>query len=99
LFSLAGFYWRLKGNTYQAIECYRRAAHFAPLLYKDVAYIALANVMLDIEALEEAAIFARAAVDIRPHEVGVCSVIFSSHYQIFIACMCMSQSSIGEFQH
>jgi len=68
---LAGFYWRLKGNTFQAIECYRRAAHFAPLLYKDVAYIALANVMLDIEALEEAAIFARAAVDIRPHEVQI----------------------------
>ena len=27
--------------------------------------------MLDIEALEEAAIFARAAVDIRPHEVQI----------------------------
>jgi len=55
--------------VYQAIECYRRAAHFAPLLYKDTAYVALANVMLDVEALEEAVIFARAAVDIRPHEV------------------------------
>ena len=29
----------------------------------------MANVMLDIEALEEAVIFARAAVEIRPHEV------------------------------
>lgn len=66
---MAGFYWRIKGNAYQAIECYRRAAHFAPLLYKDTAYVAMANVMLDIEALEEAVIFARAAVEIRPHEV------------------------------
>ena len=69
LFLLAGFYWRIKGNAYQAIECYRRAAHFAPLLYKDTAYVAMANVMLDIEALQEAVIFARAAVEIRPHEV------------------------------
>ena len=70
LFLLAGFYWRIKGNIYQAIECYRRAAHFAPLLYKDTAYVALANAMLDVEALQEAVIFARAAVDIRPHEVS-----------------------------
>ena len=60
---------------YQAIECYRRAAHFAPQLYKDIAYVALANVMLDVEALEEAVIFARAAVEIRPHEVIECIVL------------------------
>ena len=32
--------------------------------------MAMANVMLDVEALEEAVIFARAAVEIRPHEVS-----------------------------
>ena len=45
LYNLAGFYWRMKGDLNQATECLRRALHFSPEIYKDVALVSLANIL------------------------------------------------------
>ena len=45
MYNLAAFYWRMKGNLNEAVECLRRALHFSPENYKDVALVSLANIL------------------------------------------------------
>ncbi|XP_077967043.1 tetratricopeptide repeat protein 17-like isoform X2 [Styela clava] len=44
-YNIATLYWRMKGDAEKAIECVRRALHFSPNDYKDVALVNLANVL------------------------------------------------------
>ncbi|XP_064634712.1 tetratricopeptide repeat protein 17-like isoform X2 [Lineus longissimus] len=64
LYNMAAFYWRIKGNPYQVIECLRRALHFSPRTHKDVALISLANILHRARFSNEAAIVVHAALDI-----------------------------------
>ncbi|CAE1321266.1 Tetratricopeptide repeat protein 17 [Acanthosepion pharaonis] len=64
LFNMAAFYWRIKGDSYQVIECLRRALHFSPRMQKDVALISLANVLHRARYSNEAAIVVHAALDV-----------------------------------
>ncbi|XP_078586642.1 tetratricopeptide repeat protein 17-like isoform X7 [Branchiostoma floridae x Branchiostoma japonicum] len=54
LFNLAGLYWRVAGNPYQAIECIRRALHFVPSQYTDVPLVNMANVLHQIGKVDDA---------------------------------------------
>ncbi|WAR01220.1 TTC17-like protein [Mya arenaria] len=45
LFNLAGLYWRIIGNNYHAIECFRRSIYTSPIEVQDVSEVNLANVL------------------------------------------------------
>ncbi|XP_076351194.1 tetratricopeptide repeat protein 17-like [Tachypleus tridentatus] len=64
LFNLATYYWREKGDAYNAIECLRRALHFSPREHKDIALISLGNILHRAHFSKEAAVVVRTAVDI-----------------------------------
>ena len=64
LFNIASLYWRVVGDPASAVECLRRAVHFAPSSTRDVGYIGLANVLHKQAFLNEAVIVARSALDI-----------------------------------
>ena len=64
LFNIASLYWRVIGDPASAVECLRRAVHFAPSSTRDVGYIGLANVLHKQAFLNEAVIVARSALDI-----------------------------------
>ncbi|XP_053384178.1 tetratricopeptide repeat protein 17-like isoform X3 [Mercenaria mercenaria] len=64
LYNMAAFYWRIKGDPYNVIECVRRALHYSPRMQKDVALISLANVLHRAQKSNEAAIVVHAAIDV-----------------------------------
>ncbi|XP_064604076.1 tetratricopeptide repeat protein 17-like isoform X2 [Liolophura sinensis] len=64
LYNMAAFYWRIKGDSYNVIECLRRALHYSPRMQKDVALISLANVLHRARYSNEAAIVVHAALDV-----------------------------------
>ncbi|WAR01221.1 TTC17-like protein [Mya arenaria] len=64
LYNMAAFYWRIKGDPYNVIECVRRALHYSPRHQKDVALISLANVLHRAQKSNEAAIVVHAALDV-----------------------------------
>ena len=70
LFNIASLFWRVQGDAHNAIECLRRAIHFAPNNAKDVGYIGLANVLHRHGFLNEAVISARAALDVNGDSVS-----------------------------
>ena len=45
LFNLAGLYWRIIGNNYHGVECFRRAIYTAPDKYWDVPETNMANIL------------------------------------------------------
>ena len=45
LFNLAAAYWRIQGNAFEAIECSRRAFHFAPDKYKHMSLLNIGAVL------------------------------------------------------
>lgn len=45
LATAAAIYWRVLGNTAQAITCLKQALHYAPEQDKDIPMINLANVL------------------------------------------------------
>ena len=63
LLALSGIYWRVLGNPYHSMECYRRVAHFAPLNAKSVAYIGMANILHRNNFIDDAMITAKLAID------------------------------------
>ncbi|XP_025087686.1 tetratricopeptide repeat protein 17-like isoform X2 [Pomacea canaliculata] len=64
LYNMAAFYWRIKGEPFQAIECIRRALHYSPRHQKDVALISLANILHRARYSNEAAILVHSALDL-----------------------------------
>lgn len=64
LYNMAAFYWRIKGNAFNVVECLRRALHFSPRQYKDVALISLANILHRAKRSMEASVLIHAAIDI-----------------------------------
>lgn len=66
--NLGVIYWRIKGEALKAIECGRRAVHFAPREYRDIALLNLASIFHQAQFPAEAAIILHAAVDHAPHQ-------------------------------
>ncbi|KAK6190158.1 hypothetical protein SNE40_002084 [Patella caerulea] len=64
LYNMAAFYWRIKGDPYQAVECVRRALHYSPRFHKDVALISLGNILHRARYSNEAAVVVHSALEI-----------------------------------
>lgn len=64
--ALASYYWRLKGDAVQAVECARRALYLAPRKNKDVALLSLGTILQRSRKHEDAAIVLEAATDFKP---------------------------------
>ncbi|CAG9792164.1 unnamed protein product [Diatraea saccharalis] len=65
-YNMASMYWRVRGNAPKAIECSRRALHYAPREYKDVALLNLGSILHRSKKTEDAIIVLGAAVDHNP---------------------------------
>uniref|UniRef100_A0A2M4CZZ4 Putative secreted protein n=1 Tax=Anopheles darlingi TaxID=43151 RepID=A0A2M4CZZ4_ANODA len=61
--TIASYYWRLKGNAPEAMECARRAVTFAPRASKDIALLSLGTVLQRSQQLNDSLVVLRAAVD------------------------------------
>ncbi|XP_067009164.1 tetratricopeptide repeat protein 17 [Anabrus simplex] len=68
--NLAAIYWRIRGDAPSAVECARRAVHFAPREYRDLALLTLGGVLHQARASSEAAVVLHAAVDHAPMEAS-----------------------------
>ena len=63
LLALSALYWRVAGNPYHGMECYRRLAHFAPINAKSIAFIGMANILHRNNFIDDALITAKLAID------------------------------------
>ena len=61
------------GDARNALECLRRALHYAPDRARDVGLIGMANVLHGLGALNDAVIVSRAALDIKTE--SVCTLV------------------------
>uniref|UniRef100_A0A2M3Z729 Putative trp-phosphatase n=1 Tax=Anopheles braziliensis TaxID=58242 RepID=A0A2M3Z729_9DIPT len=61
--TIASYFWRLKGNAPEAMECARRAVTFAPRAFKDIALLSLGTVLQRSQQLNDSLVVLRAAVD------------------------------------
>ncbi|XP_013140696.1 PREDICTED: tetratricopeptide repeat protein 17 isoform X3 [Papilio polytes] len=66
-YNLASMYWRLRGKAPKAIECSRRAIHYAPREFKDLALLGLGTILHVSKMTEDAVIVLNAAVDHNPN--------------------------------
>lgn len=64
-YALASYYWRLKGDAYQAVECTRRAIHLVPRASKDIPLLSLGTILQRSRQHEDAALVLEAATDFR----------------------------------
>ncbi|KAJ8727164.1 hypothetical protein PYW08_015561 [Mythimna loreyi] len=62
-YNMASLYWRVRGNAPKAIECSRRAVHYAPREYKDIALLSMGLILHRSKVSEDAVIVLGAAVD------------------------------------
>ncbi|XP_036924979.1 tetratricopeptide repeat protein 17 isoform X2 [Sturnira hondurensis] len=63
LYNMASFYWRIKNEPYQVVECAMRALHFSSRRNKDIALVNLANVLHRAHFSADAAVVVHAALD------------------------------------
>lgn len=64
LLNFASIYWRIVGNSFNAVECLRRALHYSPREHKDLALVSLANVLHRSKYSLDAAILMHAALEV-----------------------------------
>ncbi|XP_045067065.1 tetratricopeptide repeat protein 17 isoform X1 [Coregonus clupeaformis] len=87
LYDLASFYWRIKNEPRQAVDCVLRALHFSPRLHKDLALVNMANILHRAHFSADAAILAHAALDLT-------SDLLTSHYTLGNI-----YAMLGEYNH
>ncbi|CAH2063047.1 unnamed protein product, partial [Iphiclides podalirius] len=66
-YNLASLYWRARGNGPKAMECSRRAVHYAPREYKDIALFTMGTILHLSKMTEDAVVILNAAVDHNPN--------------------------------
>ncbi|CAH0628672.1 unnamed protein product [Chrysodeixis includens] len=62
-YNMASLYWRVRGNAPKAMECSRRAVHYAPREYKDIALLSMGLILHRSKVTEDSVIILGAAVD------------------------------------
>ncbi|CAB3228683.1 unnamed protein product [Arctia plantaginis] len=65
-YNMASLYWRVRGNAPKAMECSRRAVHYAPREYKDIALLSMGLILHRSKMTEDAVIVLGAATDHDP---------------------------------
>ncbi|XP_072047116.1 LOW QUALITY PROTEIN: tetratricopeptide repeat protein 17-like [Amphiura filiformis] len=63
LYNFASYFWRVHGNAEQVIDCARKALHFAPHAWKNVALLNMANALHRAHYSTDAAILGEAALE------------------------------------
>ncbi|KFQ16435.1 Tetratricopeptide repeat protein 17, partial [Leptosomus discolor] len=86
LYNMASFYWRIKNEPYQVVECAMRALHFSSRQNKDIALVNLANILHRAHFSADAAIVVHAALDY--------SDLFTSYYTLGNI-----YAMLGEYNH
>lgn len=66
LYTLSSYYWRLKGDAFQAVECARRALHLVPRSHKDIPLLSLGTILQRSRQHRDAVIVLEAATDLNP---------------------------------
>ncbi|XP_041131765.1 tetratricopeptide repeat protein 17-like isoform X2 [Polyodon spathula] len=87
LYNMAAFYWRMKNEPRQVVECSMRALHFSPRQHKDIALVNMANVLHRAHFSADAAILVHTALDIT-------SDLLTSHYTLGNI-----YAMLGEYNH
>ncbi|XP_031756284.1 tetratricopeptide repeat protein 17 isoform X2 [Xenopus tropicalis] len=87
LYNMASFYWRIKNEPYQVVECAMRALHFSSRQNKDIALVNMANILHRAHFSADAAILVHAALD-------VSSDFLTSHYTLGNI-----YAMLGEYNH
>ncbi|OCT82030.1 hypothetical protein XELAEV_18024538mg [Xenopus laevis] len=87
LYNMASFYWRIKNEPYQLVECAMRALHFSSRQNKDIALVNMANILHRAHFSADAAILVHAALD-------VSSDFLTSHYTLGNI-----YAMLGEYNH
>ncbi|XP_024944685.1 tetratricopeptide repeat protein 17 isoform X3 [Cephus cinctus] len=64
--NLAAIYWRVQGDSYNALECGRRAIVTAPMRYRDIPLLTTGGILHAAKHSGEAAIILHAAIDYAP---------------------------------
>ncbi|XP_063635827.1 tetratricopeptide repeat protein 17 [Cydia splendana] len=65
-YNMASLYWRVRGIAPKALECCRRAVHYAPREYKDITFLSMGTILHRSKMTEDAITVLRAAVDHDP---------------------------------
>uniref|UniRef100_A0A8C6ZI28 Tetratricopeptide repeat protein 17 n=1 Tax=Nothoprocta perdicaria TaxID=30464 RepID=A0A8C6ZI28_NOTPE len=86
LYNMASFYWRIKNEPYQVVECAMRALHFSSRQNKDIALVNLANILHRAHFSADAAIVVHAALEY--------SDFFTSYYTLGNI-----YAMLGEYNH
>ncbi|XP_055371325.1 tetratricopeptide repeat protein 17 [Condylostylus longicornis] len=81
---LSSYYWRMKGNASEAIECAKRSVMLAPRKFRDIPLLSLGSILFRAEKLHEAEILFRAAVDHAPE-------IAENHFALATTLAMLSQ--------
>ncbi|KAK6472728.1 tetratricopeptide repeat protein 17-like [Huso huso] len=87
LYNMAAFYWRMKNEPRQVVECAVRALHLSPRQHKDIALVNMANVLHRAHFSADAAILVHTALDIT-------SDLLTSHYTLGNI-----YAMLGEYNH
>lgn len=66
LLNVAALYWRVQGDTAEAIKCLRQALSFSPSDARDVAHVGLASILLREGQLDDTAVVIKKALEISP---------------------------------
>ncbi|XP_047517742.1 tetratricopeptide repeat protein 17 [Pieris napi] len=66
-YNLAALFWRMKGNAPKALECCRRAVHYAPRQYKDIALLNLGSLLYRAKKYADAITILNSALDHDSH--------------------------------
>ncbi|KGL84731.1 Tetratricopeptide repeat protein 17, partial [Tinamus guttatus] len=86
LYNMASFYWRIKNEPYQVVECAMRALHFSSRQNKDIALVNLANILHRAHFSADAAIVVHAALEYSDY--------FTSYYTLGNI-----YAMLGEYNH
>ena len=71
LSSVAALYWRVKGNSEQAVTCLRHSLYYAPHHMKDIPLVSLANILHRAGLYNDAIIVTNQALEISPSLVVI----------------------------
>ena len=71
LSSVAALYWRVKGNSEQAVICLRHSLYYAPHHMKDIPLVSLANILHRAGLYNDAIIVTNQALEISPSLVVI----------------------------
>ena len=70
LYNLAALYWRVIGSSPNGIECIRQSLHLAPIEYRDIPLVNLANILYKWGRVDDAITVMHEALFVNDFEVN-----------------------------